>query len=121
MVGTNIKSQLLVIGCFVLIITSVSTLLINTNLGNASVFCVDKFDHTNVVPCSNQNTIDIPTSDQQANGPTNMTASNMTSSISASPTLLQTVKFLLEDPQKLNTAIIQLYNRTGVINRKPYS
>ena len=32
------KSQLLVIGCFVLIITSISTLLMNTNLGNVRAF-----------------------------------------------------------------------------------
>jgi hypothetical protein len=104
------KSQLLLIGCFVLIITTISTLSINTNLASASVICLDKYDQTNVIPCSNQNTVYISTSGQQANGPTKMTASNttgvgssanmtgkVTASISTSPTLLQIVKALLED------------------------
>ncbi len=108
--GRNMKCKLLVMGCFVLIITGISTLSINTDLGNASVICADKYDYTNVIPCSNQNTIFISTSDQQANGTTKMTASNMTgvggstnmtgkaaASISTSPTILQIVKFLLED------------------------
>ena len=32
------KSQLLLLGCFVVTITSISTLLMNTNLGNARAF-----------------------------------------------------------------------------------
>jgi hypothetical protein len=55
------KSQILVIGCFVLTITSISTLLINTNLGHASAICVNKYNDTNVIPCSNQKTIDNST------------------------------------------------------------
>jgi hypothetical protein len=108
--GRDMNCKLLVMGCFVSIITGVSTLSINTDLGNASVICADKYDYTNVIPCSNQNTIYISTSGQLANGTSKMTASNMTgvggstnmigkvaASTSTSPTILQIVKFLLED------------------------
>jgi hypothetical protein len=106
MVGRKMKSQLLVIAFIVLVITGISSLSINTNLGNASVICVDKYNQRNVISCSYKNAVDISTSGQQANGPTYMRASNMTSvggatnttlSTSTSPTLLQIVKFLLED------------------------
>ncbi|MFZ0510436.1 MAG: hypothetical protein WAM14_02420 [Candidatus Nitrosopolaris sp.] len=107
MVGRKMKSQLLVIAFIVLIITGISSLSINTNLVNASVICVDKYNQRNVISCSDKKAVDISTSDQQANGPTNMRASNMTSlggstnmtasNTTTSPTLLQIVKFLLED------------------------
>src|SRR5207249_3243782 len=34
------------------------TLLANTDITNASVICVDKYNHTSIIPCSDQNAID---------------------------------------------------------------
>jgi hypothetical protein len=60
-------SQLLVVASVVLIITSISFLLMNTKMGNAYVVCVNEFNHTNVIPCSDQNAIDKSTSNTPAN------------------------------------------------------
>jgi hypothetical protein len=57
---------------FVLIIITISIILINTNLGNATVICVDKYNHTKVIACSARNAIYRST--QRAN----MTANNTT-------------------------------------------
>jgi hypothetical protein len=76
------KSRLLVIGCIVLNVTGVSFLLINTNFGNASVICVDKYNDTSVIPCSDQNAIDknnVNVTQPSSGEQTNMTGSNMSS------------------------------------------
>ncbi len=58
---------------FVLFIITISIILINTNLGNATVICVDKHNHTKVIACSARNAVSRST--QRAN----TTASNTTS------------------------------------------
>lgn len=60
-------SQLLVVASVVLIITSISFLLMNTKKGNAYVICVNQYNHTDVVPCSDQNAIDNSTSTKPTN------------------------------------------------------
>jgi phage gp29-like protein len=66
-----------------LVITS-TTLLTKTTLANAIVICIDKYNQTNVIPCSDQNAI-VRTSGQETNMTKTLTASNMTSSTSTSP------------------------------------
>ena len=77
------KSELIVITYLVLVIISISILLINTNLTNAAVICIDKYNQTNVIPCSDQNAIVRPNS-QQAN--MNNTLTNATTNSSTTNT-----------------------------------
>jgi hypothetical protein len=63
---TTIRFNFILIACFVLVITNISILLINTDLANAIVICIDKYNQTHVIPCSDQNAI-VRTGSQQVN------------------------------------------------------
>lgn len=75
------KSELIVITYLVLVITSISIYNTHTNLANAVVICIDKYNH--VIPCSDQNAI-VRTNSQQAN--MNNTLTNATTNSSTTNT-----------------------------------
>lgn len=53
------KSQSIVAGIVVVFfVVSLFSLSVNTNLANARVICVDKYNYTSVIPCSDQNAIE---------------------------------------------------------------
>jgi hypothetical protein len=94
------KSELIVIIYLVLITTSISILSINTNLTNAVVICIDKYNQTNLIPCSDQNAI-VRTNSQQAN--TNNTLSNATTNTnpkSNTTNLMPDVKVVSQQSQR---------------------
>lgn len=51
------KKEIATIGLVILIVASISSLLVNTKLIDATVICVDKRDNTKVLTCSDPNAI----------------------------------------------------------------
>ena len=88
-----------------LVITNISILLINTNLANAIVICIDKYNQTNVIPCSDQNAI-VRTGSQQVNMNntfTNATTNNSTANAnprSNTTNLMSDVRVVSEQSQR---------------------
>lgn len=52
------KSQLIAVGSVVVFVVSLFSLSVNTNFVNAVVICVDKYQYSSIIPCSDVNAID---------------------------------------------------------------
>jgi hypothetical protein len=73
-----VKAQIILIVIAVLLATNILPLSAKTNLANAAVICVDKYNSASVIPCSDQNAI-------AAQGAGNLTpAGNMSGNMTAS-------------------------------------
>ena len=62
------KSQIIVIVVTTLLVANILSLSIKTNLANAAVTCVDKYNYASVIPCSDQNAIAAPTGGNMKGG-----------------------------------------------------
>ena len=84
-----------------LAITSISILPINTNLANAIVICIDKYNQTNVIPCSDQNAVVRPSS-QESNMTKTLTNAITNSSATTTNTtnLMSDVRVVSEQSQR---------------------
>jgi hypothetical protein len=89
------KSQIIAIVIAVLLAANILSFSVKTNLANAAVTCVDKYNYTSVIPCTDQNAIAAPAGyTPGVNMTSNMTASggNMTQTtlppVVASPPLV---------------------------------
>lgn len=87
-----------VIVCFFLVIISISALIINTNLANAIVICTDKYNQTNVIPCSNQNA--IVRTNSQANVNNTLTNATTNSNTTNTTNLMSDVRVVSEQSQR---------------------
>lgn len=87
------KSQLTVVGIVAVFIVNLFSISVDTNLVNAKVICVDKYNYASVIPCSDQNAIAAPAG-------VNMTAEgNMTVAVNSTEATNSTATAVMPQQQ----------------------